>query len=145
MSSHPDPHTHSHLGFIREASLQFAADAAAGFCFLPVVVAVAQRSNRDGEGLPRWIQRVLDHLRLVTDGEPGRGTRRHEEKEEKKEESEFASRTDMHHALTRFERVEVGFIHGFCIRAARQTTDWQIEFLFSANNPSEAAQRRKFI
>lgn len=51
---------------------------------LPVVVAVAQRSNGDGEGLPRWIQRVLDHLRLVADGEPGRGTGRHEEEGEQK-------------------------------------------------------------
>lgn len=38
--------------------------------FLPVVVAVAESSDRDGEGLPRWVQSVLDHLCLVADGEP---------------------------------------------------------------------------
>lgn len=36
----------------------------------PVVVTVAERSNREGEGLPHRVQRVLDHLRLVADGKP---------------------------------------------------------------------------
>lgn len=36
----------------------------------PVIVAVAESSNRDGEGLPHWVQCVLDHLCLVADGEP---------------------------------------------------------------------------
>ena len=38
---------------------------------LPVIVSVAERSDRDGEGLPHRIQRVLHHLSLVADGEPG--------------------------------------------------------------------------
>lgn len=36
----------------------------------PVIVAVAESPNRDGEGLPHWVQRVLNHLCLVADGEP---------------------------------------------------------------------------
>lgn len=38
--------------------------------FPPVIVAIAESSNRDGEGLPYWVQRVLNHLRLMADGEP---------------------------------------------------------------------------
>lgn len=38
---------------------------------LPVIVPVAERSDRDGEGLPHRVQRVLHHLSLVADGEPG--------------------------------------------------------------------------
>lgn len=38
--------------------------------FSPVIVAIAESSNRDGEGLPHWVQRVLNHLRLMADGEP---------------------------------------------------------------------------
>lgn len=45
--------------------------------FPPVIVPVAQRSDRDGEGLPHGVQRVLDHLRLVADGEPVRAEQIH--------------------------------------------------------------------
>lgn len=38
--------------------------------FWPVIVAVAESSNRDGEGLPYRVQCVLDHLCLMADGEP---------------------------------------------------------------------------
>ena len=38
---------------------------------LPVVVSIAERPDGDGEGLPHGVQRVLHHLGLVADGEPG--------------------------------------------------------------------------
>lgn len=38
--------------------------------FWPVIVAIAESSNRDGKGLPHRVQCVLDHLRLMADGEP---------------------------------------------------------------------------
>lgn len=42
----------------------------------PVIVSVAQGSNWNSEGLPHRVERVLDHLRLVADGEPvGKGNR----------------------------------------------------------------------
>lgn len=37
----------------------------------PVIVSVAQCSDRYREGLPNRVQSVLHHLSLVTDGEPG--------------------------------------------------------------------------
>lgn len=37
----------------------------------PFIVSVAERPDRDGEGLPHWVQGVLHHLRLVADGESG--------------------------------------------------------------------------
>lgn len=38
---------------------------------LPVIVSIAERSDRDGEGLPHRVQCVLHHLGLVADSEPG--------------------------------------------------------------------------
>lgn len=37
----------------------------------PVIVPITERPDRDGEGLPNWVQVVLDHLSLVADGESG--------------------------------------------------------------------------
>lgn len=38
---------------------------------LPLIVSVAECSDRDGEGLPHRVQCVLHHLSLVADGKPG--------------------------------------------------------------------------
>lgn len=42
-------------------------------CHSPVIVTIAECPDRDGEGLPYWVQCVLYHLRLVANGEPGNG------------------------------------------------------------------------
>lgn len=34
----------------------------------PFIVSVAERPDRDGEGLPHRVQSVLHHFRLVADG-----------------------------------------------------------------------------
>ncbi len=36
----------------------------------PVVIAVAESTNGDLEGLPNWVQRILHHLCFVADGKP---------------------------------------------------------------------------
>lgn len=124
------PHTHT-LGFINDKHEKiyfFGVNTSSRF-LLPVVVAVAKRPNRDGEGLPRWIQRVLDHLCLVADGEPGRETSRHEEEE--KEEKKC--RVDLHcphytscSYLSLFhDASSQGWVYlSVCIRGVRQMTDW---------------------
>lgn len=123
-----------------DGALLTSTSRAAGRSLLPVVVAVAQRSNRDGEGLPRRIQRVLDHLRLVTDGEPGRGTRRHEEETR----GMFAlptlritrlSESFLRHASSR------GRVYLQVCSPGGKTDDRLVDsVLFCADNPSEAEQ-----
>lgn len=48
----------------------------------PFIVSVAERPDRDGEGLPHGVQSVLHHFRLVADGKPvhtgGRGLKNQE-------------------------------------------------------------------
>lgn len=50
---------------------QFNKATRAGAPIPPLIVSVAERPDRDGEGLPHWVQRVLHHLRLVADSKPG--------------------------------------------------------------------------
>lgn len=38
---------------------------------LPVIVSIAECSDRDGEGLPHRVQCVLNHFSLVADGKSG--------------------------------------------------------------------------
>lgn len=38
---------------------------------LPLIVSVTEGSDRDGEGLPHWVQSVLHHFSLVADSKPG--------------------------------------------------------------------------
>lgn len=38
---------------------------------LPLIVSITEGPDRDGEGLPHWVQGVLHHFSLVADSKPG--------------------------------------------------------------------------